>query len=177
MAQEKKVELVDQITEILKECSVIVAADYRGLSVDEMNALRRQLLSKEVKLQVVKNTLARFAAEKAGMEELKPLLIGPTALAFGFGDNIADPAKVLIEYQKATKLEIGIKGGFLDNKMLSKEQVTALSKLPTKEVLIATLLGTLQRPVASLLSIMNGPLQALSRVLQARAGQLEGGSN
>ena len=177
MAKEKKVELVDQITEILKECSVIVVADYRGLSVDQMNALRRKLLSKEVKLQVVKNTLARFAAQKAGMEEINPLLIGPTALAFGFGDNIADPAKVLIEYQKATKLEIGIKGGFLDNKMLSKEQVIALSKLPTKEVLIATLLGTLQRPVASLLSIMNGPLQALSRILQARAGQLEGGSN
>ena len=177
MPKEKKVEQVDQITEILKECSVIVAADYRGLSVDEMNALRRQLTSKEVKLQVVKNTLARFAAEKAGMEELKPLLIGPTALAFGFGDNIADPAKVLMEYQKATKLEIDIKGGFLDNKMLSKEQVTVLSKLPSKEVLIATLLGTLQRPIASLLSIMNGPLQALSRILQARAGQLEGGSN
>ena len=177
MAKEKKVELVDQITEILKECSVIVAADYRGLSVDQMNALRRQLLSKEVKLQVVKNTLARFAADKAGMEELKSLLVGPTALAFGFGDNIADPAKVLIEYQKATKLEIGIKGGLLDNKMLSKEQVTALSKLPTKEVLIATLLGTLQRPVASLLSIMNGTLQALSRIRKARAGQLEGGSN
>ncbi|MFC1950888.1 50S ribosomal protein L10 [Chloroflexota bacterium] len=177
MPKEKKVELVDQITEILKECSVIVATDYRGLSVDEMNALRRQLLNKEVKLQVVKNTLARFAAEKAGMEELKPLLVGPTALAFGYGDNIADPAKVLMEYQKATKLEIGIKGGFLDNKMLSKEQVTALSKLPTKEVLIATLLGTLQRPIASLLSIMNGPLQALSRIIQARLMQLEGGSN
>ena len=177
MPKENKVELVDQITEILSECSVIVAADYRGLSVDEMNALRRQFLAKEVKLQVVKNTLARFAADKAGMEELKPLLIGPTALAFGFGDNIADPAKVLIEYQKATKLEIEIKGGFLDNKMLSKEEVTALSKLPSKEVLIATLLGTLQRPIASLLSIMNGPLQAFSRVLQARAEQLEGGSN
>jgi len=177
MAKEKKVELVDQITDILKECSVIVAADYRGLSVDEMNTLRRQLSSKDVKLRVVKNTLARFAAEKAGMEELKPLLTGPTALAFGFGDNIADPAKVLIEYRKSTKLEIDIKGGFLDNKMLSREQVTTLSKLPAKEVLIATLLGTLQRPIASLLSIMNGPLQALSRVLQARAGQLEGGSN
>jgi len=177
MAKEKKVELVDQITEILKECSVIVAADYRGLTVDEMNALRRQLSSKEVKLQVVKNTLARFAAEKAGMEELIPLLIGPTALAFGFGDNIADPAKVLIEYQKATKLDLGIKGGFLDDKMLSKEEVTALSRLPSKEVLVATLLGTLQRPIASLLSIMNGPVQAFSRVLQARASQLEGGSN
>ena len=177
MAKGKKVELVDQITEILKECSVIVAADYRGLTVDEMNALRRQLSSKEVKLRVVKNTLARFAADKAGMEDLKPLLVGPTALAFGFGDNIADPAKVLIEYQKATKLDFGIKGGFLDNEMLSKEQITALSRLPSKEVLLATLLGTLQRPRASLLSIMNGPLQAFSRVLQARASQLEGGSN
>jgi large subunit ribosomal protein L10 len=177
MAKEKKMELVDQITEILKECSVIVAADYRGLTVDEMNALRRQLSSKEIKLRVVKNTLTRFAADKAGMADLKPLLIGPTALAFGFGDNIADPAKVLIEYQKATKLDFSIKGGFLDNEMLSKEQVTALSRLPSKEVLIATLLGTLQRPIASLLSIMNGPLQAFSRVLQARASQLEGGSN
>jgi large subunit ribosomal protein L10 len=177
LAKENKVELVGQITEILKECSVVIAADHRGLSVDQMNALRRQLSSKEVKLRVVKNTLARFAAEKAGMEELIPLLIGPTALAFGFGDNIADPAKVLIEYQKATKLDLGIKGGFLDNEMLSKEQVTALSRLPSKEVLIATLLGTLQRPIASLLSIMNGPLQAFSRVLQARASQLEGGSN
>jgi len=177
LAKEKKVELVDQLTEILKECTVIVAADYRGLTVDEMNSLRRQLTSKEIKLRVVKNTLARFAAKKAGLEDLEPLLIGPTALAFGFGNNIADPAKVLIEYQKATKLELGIKGGFLDNKMLSKEQVTALSRLPSKEVLIATLLGTLQRPIASLLSVMNGPLQALSRVLQARSQQLEGGSN
>lgn len=139
--------------------------------------LRRQLSEKEVKLRVVKNTLARFAADKAGMGELKPLLIGPTALAFGFGESIADPAKVLLEYQKATKLEVSIKGGFLDNRMLSKEEVTALSKLPSKEVLVATLLGTLQRPIASLLSIMNGPLQAFSRVLQARASQLEGGSN
>ncbi|MFC1998654.1 50S ribosomal protein L10 [Chloroflexota bacterium] len=177
MPKETKIEMVDRITEILVECSVVVAADHRGLSVDQMNALRRQLLSKGIKLQVVKNTLARFAAKKAGMEELVPLLIGPTALAFGFGDNIADPAKVLIEYQKATKLDLGIRGGFLDNKMLTKEEVTALSRLPSKEVLIATLLGTLQRPIASLLSVMNGPAQALSRVLQARAEQLEGGSN
>ncbi|MBT3363986.1 MAG: 50S ribosomal protein L10 [Chloroflexi bacterium] len=177
MAKEEKVEQVDQITEILKECSVIVAADYRGLTVDEMNALRKQLTSKQVKLRVVKNTLARFAADKAGMEELKPLLIGPTALAFGFGDDIADPAKVLLEYQKATKLDLGIKGGFLEDKMLSKAEITALSKLPSKEVLIATLLGTLQRPIASMLSIMNGPVQALTRVLQGRAQQLEGDSN
>jgi large subunit ribosomal protein L10 len=177
MAKQKKVELIDQITETLAECNVIVAADYRGLTVDEMNALRRQLTSKEVKLRVVKNTLARFAAEKAGMEDLKSLLIGPTALIFGFGDNIADPAKVLIEYQKATKLEFGIKGGFLNDKTLTKEEVIALSRLPSKEVIIATLLGTLRRPIASLLSIMNGPLQALSRVLQARSQQLEGGSN
>jgi large subunit ribosomal protein L10 len=177
MPKEKKVETVDQITEILKECSVIVAADYRGLTVDQINALRRQLFSKKIKLQVVKNTLARLAAAKAGKEGLSPLLVGPTALAFGFGNNVADPAKILIEYQRVSKLEMDIKGGFIDNKLLSKDDVTALSKLPSKEVIIAMLLGTLQRPITSLLSIMNGPLQAFSRVLQARADQLEGGSN
>lgn len=173
MPKEEKVQFVDQLAEILKESNIVIATDYRGLTVEQVNLLRRQLRSKNIKYKVVKNTLARFAAVKAGKQNLHSLLVGPTALAFGSGD-ITDPAKLLLEYKRSLKVEIDIKGGLLNDQALSAEQVIELSKLPSREILIAKMLAGMQSPIASLMGILNAPLQAFMRILQARIQQIEG---
>ena len=174
MPRKEKVEIVNQIADILQKNSIVIATDYRGLTVDQINVLRRQLQAKNVKYQVVKNTLARFAAEKTGKQNLDTLLTGPTALAFSF-DSITDPAQALVEYQRSSKSPLDIKGALLDEQILSAEQVIALSRLPSKEVLIAKLLATMQSPIMALLNILNSNMQAFIRVLQARTQQIEGG--
>ena len=171
MPKEKKIQIVDELAKNLAESEIIIATSYRGLKVTQLNQLRRQLQSKNVKYQVAKNTLTKIAAEKTGKQNINPLLSGPVALAFGF-NNIADAAKILMDYQRTQKL-LEIKGGLLMDKYITADQVRSLTTLPPKEVLIAKMLGSMQTPISSFVGILNAPLQAFTRVLQARATQLE----
>jgi len=171
MPREKKVEIINQLAEMFSESSIMIATNYRGLSADQMNVLRRQLKEKGVQYRVVKNTLARFAAEKAGKQSLTLILDGPTALAFGYG-SVIEPARALTDYLRSSKSTLAIIGGLLDERVLSVEEVLALAKSPSKEVLISKLLGGMQGPILALLNTLNANMQAFLRILQARIQQL-----
>ena len=135
--------------------------------------MRRRLEESGVEYKVVKNTLARFAAERAGRDDLGNLFEGPIAIAFGYGD-ITEPAKALDDYIRTSKSTLSIKGGFLSDRLLTSEDVTNLAKLPSKEILLARILGGMQSPIVTLVSCLANPIREVIGVLQARIQQLEG---
>lgn len=172
MVQEKKVTMVNRLAEMLSRSTIVIVTDYRGLSVSEVSKLRRQLREGGVEYRVVKNTLARFAAEKAGKGGLSRLLEGPTALAFGYGDAVAS-AKVLAEYRRSAKATFAIRGGLLDGQVLTSQEVLELATLPPREVLLAKLLGIMSSPLFSLMNALSANLRGLAAVLQSRIKSLE----
>ncbi|HEY82185.1 MAG TPA: 50S ribosomal protein L10 [Dehalococcoidia bacterium] len=174
MPREEKVRIVDELGEIFSKCSIGILTDYRGLSTAELSDLRRALRNSGASYRVVKNTLARLAAEKAGKRELVSLFEGPVAIAFGYGD-IVEPAKVLADYIRNQKISLGIKGGFAGDRVFTPGDVEALATLPSREVLLGKVLAGVQSPIVSLISYLASPLRGLVGVLQARAKQLEGG--
>lgn len=173
MSREKKVQIMDKLQEIFSTCSVGILADYRGLSAPEMTELRRSLRELGIEYKVIKNTLARFAAEKAGKNELVNFFNGPTSIAFSYGDIIG-PARVLAEYIRDSKNAIRIKGGFLSDRLLTAKDVIVLATLPPREILLAKIVGGMQSPIIILLSHLATPMRGLVNVLQARIQQLEG---
>ena len=176
MRREKKEEAIRQLAQKISRCNIAVATDYRGLSVAEMTELRRRLRQAEVEYRVIKNTLARFAAEQAGKGGLSQIIEGPTAIAFGHGD-ITKPARALLDYIRSSKATLTIRGGLLEQRVLSASEVTALADLPSKEALIAKLLGGLQGTIFALVQVLNATPAGFVRILNARIQQLEGGGN
>jgi len=172
MSRQKKAQIIDSLQEAFAQCSVGVLTDYRGLSASEITILRRRLGESDVRYRVVKNTLARFAAERAGKADLATSFDGPVAIAFGYG-NIVEPARALADYIRTSKSELTIKGGFLGDRLLTSDQVATLSKLPAREILLAKVLGGMQNPIASLVNCLTAPIMGVARVLQARIKQLE----
>ncbi|HFH7046171.1 TPA: 50S ribosomal protein L10 [Streptococcus agalactiae] len=141
----KKAEQVELIAEKMKAAASIVVVDSRGLTVEQDTNLRRSLRESDVEFKVIKNSILIRAAEKAGLEDLKELFVGPSAVAFSNEDVIA-PAKVISDFAKdAEALEI--KGGSVDGKFTSVEEINALAKLPNKEGMLSMLLSVLQAPV------------------------------
>lgn len=140
----KKAEQVELIAEKMKAAASIVVVDSRGLTVEQDTNLRRSLRESDVEFKVIKNSILTRAAEKAGLEDLKELFVGPSAVAFSNEDVIA-PAKVISDFAKdAEALEI--KGGSVDGKFTSVEEINALAKLPNKEGMLSMLLSVLQAP-------------------------------
>jgi large subunit ribosomal protein L10 len=172
MPREKKVKAVEDLNGLVSRCSIGILTNYRGISAAEMAALRRQLRGAGIDYKVVKNTLARFAVERAGRDELLSLFKGPVAIAFGYGD-ITGPARVFDEYIRGSKTTLSVKGGFIADRVLSAEEVNSLSKLPSREVLVGKVLGGMQMPIVGLLNSLNAPLRGLMGVLQARIQQME----
>lgn len=173
MEREKKTEIIEQLQAELSGCDVGVLTDYRGLSNAEITALRRKIQESGGAYTVVKNTMARFAAERAGRADLAETFVGPMAIAFGHGDVTGVP-KALVEFVKASGTAVSIKGGFLSDRMLTVVEVNQLAVLPPREVLLAQVLGGLQAPIAGLIRCLAAPLRGLAGVLQARIEQLEG---
>ena len=173
MTTKKKPQIVDQLAELLSRSKFVIATDYRGLTVAEMSELRHQLRNIGTEYHVVKNRLAKFAAENAGKQELSQLLTGPTALAFGHED-IPQLAKALADYIRISKTTLTIKGGLIDGQLIGSEQVKSLAILPSIEVMRAKLLGMLLGPIFSLQNVLSANLRGLNSVLNARIQQLGG---
>jgi large subunit ribosomal protein L10 len=173
MARPEKVEQVDLLTKKLRDAKVAVLTDYRGLSVGQLQELRGRLRSQEVEYRVVKNTLARRAAVEAGHEEFQDLLKGPVAIAFGYGD-LGVPARVLGEFTRQTRLKLDIVGGLVEGRVMNPDQVRQTADLPSRDVLIAQLLGTLQSPIAQLVATIQAPVQQLVGLLEAYRDKLGG---
>lgn len=141
----KKAELVDVVAEKMKAAASIVVVDSRGLTVEQDTVLRRNLRGSEVEFKVIKNSILRRAAEKAGLEGLSEAFSGPSAVAFSNEDVVA-PAKVLADFAKdAENLEI--KAGVIEGKVSSKEEIQAIASLPSRDGLLSMLLSVLQAPV------------------------------
>jgi large subunit ribosomal protein L10 len=168
----EKVAAVEEIVEQLNGASMAVLTDYRGLTVAQIADLRRQLRQAGVELHVVKNTLARLAAQKTGKEALLPSLVGPTAMAFGSGDPSA-MSKMLTDVIRTQRLPMTIRGALLGDRMLGSAEVTILATLPSRDELLSQLLGTVQAPIANFVGVLNATLQSLVGVIDARRQQLE----
>ena len=173
MATEKKVQAVDDLTDILSRSTVVIGAEYRGLRVSDATALRRQLRDAGMEMHVIKNTLFRRAAEAAGKTEMIDLAQGPTALVVGFGDPIA-PIKTVVEYQRAARNAFAARVAFLDGELVPGARLSELAPLPSRETMIAEFAGALQSPIANLVGLLSATIQEFSGLLSAREEQLEG---
>ena len=172
-SKEKKTQIIERLQEAFSKCSIGILTDYRGLTTSEITTLRRRLQESGSDYKVVKNTLARFAAARAGKDELVNSFEGPIAIAFGYGD-ITVPAKVLADYIRDSNTSLSIKGGFWGDGLLTSEEVITLSTLPSREILLARVLGQMKSPVSALLGCLTTPIRGIIGVLQARIKQLEG---
>jgi large subunit ribosomal protein L10 len=172
--KEKKALIIDSLQDVFSRCKIGVLTDYRGLSAAEMTDLRRRFREAGVEYRVVKNTLARFAAQRAGKEELAGFFEGPVAIAFGYGD-ITEPPRVLVAYIDDAKVSMSIKGGFLPERLLTAEEIETLSKLPSREILLAMVVGGVQSPISALVGYLSAPLMGVIGALQSRIQQMEGG--
>ena len=149
---EAKKAQVAEIIEALKGATTGVLVDYRGLTVEEDTKLRNDLRAAGVKYFVVKNTLLRLAAKETGLEELDSILHGPTALAVS--DDAVAPAKVVADFAKENE-KFEIKSGFMDGKVLSLDEINTLAKTPSKETLIAKMMGSLNSPISGLARLLS----------------------
>lgn len=173
MPTAKKAETVAEVQDLIERATIAISTDYRGLSVADLTALRRKLREAGVEYHVVKNTLGRIAAQNAGRLTYLEMLSGPTALAFGFGDQV-EAAKSLTDYLRTSRLNLPVRGAVLDNRVVDTAGVQMLATLPGRNVLIGQVLGGIQAPLVGLVSVLNGVTSAFVRVLDARAKQLAG---
>ena len=173
MHKSDKERLVSELTERLKNTSTLIVADYRGLSVTEIDKLRGELLEHGARFQVVKNTLTRRAAEEAGADALLALLDGPTAIAFleTDGDPVA-VAKALSNAARDTKV-LQIRGGILEGTTIGEAEIKDLATLPPAEVLQAQVVSAVAGPLMMVVGLFAAPLRELVSVLDARIKQLE----
>ncbi|MDO5037169.1 MAG: 50S ribosomal protein L10 [Tissierellia bacterium] len=166
-----KAAVVEEIKEKIQNSQSMVVVNYRGLTVEEVTDLRNQLREADVDYKVYKNTLAKRAFHELGYEDLDDYLTGPNALAFGMED-LAAPARITTKFAEDHKV-LEVKGGFVDGNVLDLDQVKALAKLPSKEVLIAQVLGGLNGPIQGLANVLNGNIRGLAIVLKAIAEKKE----
>ncbi len=169
MARPEKIAEVQAIAERIGKAQSMILADFSGLSVAQMTVFRRSCREKSVECRVVKNRLARIAADDSGLEAMKDHLTGPTAILFG-AESQVDPAKIIVDFAKDNEA-MEIKGGFVDGEFLDTTQIVALSKIPSHEELLAQMMGSINSPASGLVGTINGVAAALARVIDAAAQQ------
>jgi len=174
MRRDQKEQVVEELTARLKAAETLLVADYRGLTMPQIDELRTRLLESGARFTVVKNTLTRRAAEAAGTEGLLALLDGPSAIAFleADGDMVAT-AKALADAARATNV-LEIRGGIMQGRAVTPEEVEILAKLPPADVLRGQVLGAIVAPLTALAGLLNAPLQNLRGLIDGRIEQLGG---
>ena len=174
MKKEDKERLVSELTDRLKNTETLLVADYRGLTMPQIDELRTKLLEHGARFAVVKNTLTRRAAEAAGSgDALLALLEGPTAIAFleSGGDAVA-VAKALVDAARDTRV-LELRGGMLEGRPVEPGEIESLAKLPPVDVLRAQVLGAIAAPLTAIVGLFTAPLQDLYGLLDARIEQLQ----
>jgi len=172
--KEDKEQIVRDLTERLRSSDTLLVADYRGLTMPQIDALRSRLLESGARFTVVKNTLTRRAAEAAGADALLTLLEGPSAIAFleADGDMVA-AAKALADMARESRV-LEIRGGVLQGRTMSAAEVESLATLPPTDVLRGQVLGAIIGPLSALHGLVSAPLQNLHGLIDARIEQLGG---
>jgi large subunit ribosomal protein L10 len=172
MPTEKKEKAVESLKQVFAKSHIGIMTDYRGLKTPELNELRRKLKEANVDYRVVKNSLAQIAAKNAGFDYLEGNFQGPMAVAFGYGD-VVKATKTLTDYIRTSKTTLKIKGGFLEDRILTVKDLEALAKLPSREILLSRVIGGIQAPISGLVNVLAAPMRGLAQVLQGRIKQLE----
>jgi large subunit ribosomal protein L10 len=172
--KEDKEQIVSELTERLKASETLLVADYRGLTMPQIDALRSRLIESGATFTVVKNTLTRRAAEAAGADALLTLLEGPSAIAFleADGDMVA-AAKALADSARESRV-LEIRGGVLQGRTMSAAEVEALATLPPLDALRGQVLAAIIAPITAIAGLVNAPLQNLYGLIDARIEQLGG---
>lgn len=174
MPKAEKLELVAKFKEYMDSANAVVLSDYSGLTVDQMNKLRKSLREKEVRYLIAKNTLLKIAAESSGggLEQLADYWNGPTAVAFTDGDPSAG-AKTLFEFAKSTK-KLGkpeFKAGVVDGVFYDKSQLERLAKLPGRDEMLAMVVGVITSPLSSLVGTLDGIIREFIMTVDAIAAE------
>jgi large subunit ribosomal protein L10 len=173
MNREQKAAAIAEIVAQIKESDAVFAVDFRGISVPQAADVRTRLRDADASFRVVKNTLTERAADEAGVESLKPMLEGPTALTFVRGDA-ALAAKAIATFNRETHL-LTFKGGLLDGDTLDAEQIQAISRLPSRDVLYGQLVGMVASPITGLARGLNALLSGVAIALNEVLGKKERG--
>jgi large subunit ribosomal protein L10 len=172
MPTPQKEALVAEIRGKLEGSAAVIVADYRGLSVKDMQQLRVKMREAGSEVVVYKNSLALIAVRDLGLpEELGEMLVGPTVFAFASEEPVA-PAKALMAFAKDHEA-LQVKGGLIESAVVDAARMKAVAALPSREELVAKLLGTMQNPITGFVRVLNGPAGAFARVLRAIADQKE----
>ncbi len=169
MPTSQKESMVVEIKDRLTDAGALLLVDYRGLTVKEMQELRNHLRAAGSELKVYKNSLTEIAIRELALPSLDSYLAGPTAIVFTGEDPVA-PAKALSVFAKTHKA-LEIKGGLVENQVVDADGVKVIATLPSREELIAKLLGTMLNPIVGFARVLNGPTEAFARTVQAVADQ------
>jgi large subunit ribosomal protein L10 len=171
VSKEKKVKLVEQYVEQLKESDGVILADYRGLAVGDMNDLRNRMRPVDARLVVIKNRLLKLALAEAGLSVPEDWLVGPTAVSFCHGE-IPPVAKALIDTAKEWDT-VHIKGGLMGTSVMSEDQIRTLASLPPRDVLLSQVLGTMSAPATRAAGVVAAGIRQLLNVLQGYVDKLQ----
>lgn len=161
----KKEKQVNELREKLAKVSSAILTDFRGLTVKEITDLRRRLKEANIELKIIKNNIVIRAVKGSDLDALTEYLQGPTAIAFGIDDPIV-PVKILVDFANEYK-KPEIKAGIIQGKVLKEEEIKKVTKLPSKEILLAQVISGIQAPISGLLNVLNAPIRALLNVLKA----------
>jgi large subunit ribosomal protein L10 len=173
MPTEKKVETVADLKDRIERATLIASTEYRGLTVKEMQELRRKFREGGVEVKVIKNTLLKLAAEQAGSGDLTQIVEGPTALAISYEDPI-EAAKAITGYAASAPQAFSLRGAFMDGAVLTASDLRDITKIPPKPVLLSQFMGTIQSPVANFAALIESPLRELHGLTQAMLSELPG---
>jgi large subunit ribosomal protein L10 len=169
MPTAQKEQLVEEIKDRFNDSGAVLLADYRGLSVKQLEQLRVKLREAGAELTIYKNSLTEIAMRELALPSMAEYLSGPTAFIFGGEDPVA-PAKVLTQFAKENKA-LELKVGLVENQVVDANGVKAIATLPSREELIAMLLRTMLNPIVGFARVLNGPTEAFARTVQAVADQ------
>lgn len=172
MPTAKKTAEIDLLVERFERAELSIFANYRGLSVAQLQEFRGSLRPVDSEFRVTKNTLIRIAAERAGIEGLEEHLEGPTAVMFAFSD-IVSPAKAVTDFAKSSRI-LEVKVGVMDGQVIGVDHIDALSSLPPREELLGKLVGMLASPMARTVGVLGGPSRSVAYLANARIEQLGG---
>lgn len=172
MATAKKEANVAELKDLVERASIVIGAEYRGLTVKEMTTLRRALRAVGVEARVVKNRLFQIAATQAGLADAGQIVEGPSLVVFGFGDIVA-PAKAVADYAKTARNAFKPMKVFMDGAVIPGSIVAELASLPSREELIGRLVGAFIQPVQQFVNLTTDSIQSFARLVDARANQLE----
>ena len=174
MPTAQKETTVAELRDLVGKASIVISAEYRGLSVKDMTTLRRALRSAGVEARVVKNRLFQLAAEQAGVPVAGGVVEGPSLVIFGYGEDIVAPAKAVADYQRTARNTFAARKAYVDGAVVGPEVIQDLATLPSREELIGKLAGAFVQPVQQLAVLLNDSITGFARLIDARASQLEG---